>query len=180
MTSAANVDGGLLGLVIRQEDVTDAVSIDAVTRAAFRDHPFSRQTEHLIVRGLRDTGALSLSLVAALQGEVVGHLALSAVTIGGQTGRWWGLGPVSVMPSRQRVGIGSALIRSALRRMRDVGVGGCVVLGDPAYYICFGFAARVGLIYPGVPAAHLMALALHDAVPVGEVTYHPAFSQAAP
>jgi putative acetyltransferase len=179
MTSATDAAGGLLGPVNRQEDATDAMRIDAVTRAAFRNHPFSRQTGHLIVRGLRDAGALSLSLVATLQGEVVGHPAVSAVTIGGQTGRWRGLGPVSVLPSRQRAGVGSALVRSALRRMRDAGVGGCVVLGDPAYYGRFGFAACAGLICPGVPAAHFMARLLHEAVPVGEVAYPPARSQAA-
>jgi putative acetyltransferase len=84
------------------------------------------------------------------------------------------------MPSRQRAGIGSALVRSALHRMHDLGVGGCVVLGDPAYDGRFGSAARAGLICPVVPAARFMALALHDAVPVVEVAHHPAFSQAAP
>lgn len=180
MTARPDASADLVALAIREEDATEAASIEAVTRAAFRDHPFSHQTEHLIVRSLREAGALALSLVATLDGEVVGHLALSPVTIDGSAGRCWGLGPVSVMPSRQRAGIGSALIRSALRRMRDRGVGGCVVLGDRAYYCRFGFAASAGLTYPRVPTAHFMALALHGTTPVGEVAYHSAFSQPAP
>jgi putative acetyltransferase len=166
----------VLHVVVRAEAPDDAEPIDEVIRAAFRDHPVSRQTEHLIVRGLREAGALSLSLVATLDGRVVGHLAFSPVTIGGLDLDWQGLGPVSVPPSQQRAGIGSALIRSGLRRLAERDVPGCVVLGDPAYGGRFGFAPQPGLVYPGPPANHFMALALQGAAPVGEVVYHPAFA----
>jgi putative acetyltransferase len=162
--------GEVLHFVVREEASEDVGPIDEVTRAAFRDHPFSRQTEHLIVRGLREAGALPLSLVATLEGRVVGHAAFSQVTIGAQDLSWCGLGPLSVMPAHQRSGIGSALIRSGLRRLS-------VVLGDPAYYGRFGFAPSAGLVYPGPPASHFMALALDGALPTGEVRYHPAFSR---
>ena len=180
MTAGAVPAAGVLHFVVRAEAPDDIEPIDEVTRAAFRDHPFSRQTEHLIVRGLREAGALNLSLVATMVGRVVGHVAFSPVTIGAQDPAWCGLGPVSVMPAHQRSGIGSSLIRSGLRRVRERGVAGCVVLGDPAYYSRFGFAPHAGLVYPGPPASHFMALALDGVVPIGEVKYHPAFSQSGP
>ena len=90
-----------LHFVIREEDADDVDAIDAVTRDAFRTHPFSRQTEHLIVHGLRAAGALSLSLVATVDGDVIGHVAFSPVSIDGASGVWWGLGPVSVAPAQR-------------------------------------------------------------------------------
>ena len=167
----------VLHFVIREEAPDDIVPVDEITRSAFRGHPFSQQTEHLIVRGLREAGALSLSLVATLDGGVVAHAAFSAVSIGAQDSAWWGLGPVSVRPENQRSGIGSALIRSGLRRLRERGIAGCVVLGDPAYYRRFGFEPQAGLLYPGAPADHFMALALGAVMPMGEVRYHAAFTR---
>jgi putative acetyltransferase len=165
----------LLHFVLRDEAADDALAIEQVTQAAFRDHRCSRQTEHLIVRALRAAGALKLSLVATVDGGVVGHAAFSPVTLNGRDAAWWGLGPVSVMPALQRSGIGSALIRSGLRRLRERGVAGCVVLGEPALYGRFGFSAQAGLVCPGLPAEHFMAWAPDGAVPAGEVRYHPAF-----
>lgn len=176
MTPGASTPRDALHFVIREEAPDDAMAVDDVIRAAFRDHPFSQQTEHLMVRGLRDAGALSLSLVATLEGRVMASLAFSCVTIDGVDAAWWGLGPVSVMPPYRRAGIGSALIRSGLRRLTERGVHGCVVLGDPAYYGRFGFAAQPGLVYPGPPADHLLALTLQGPAPAGEVSYHAAFA----
>ena len=138
-----------LHFVIREEGADDVDAIDAVTRDAFRPHPFSVQTEHLIARGLRAAGALSLSLVATVDGGVIDHVAFSPVSMDSASGVWWGLGPVSVAPVRQRSGVGSALIRSGLRRLAERGVAGCVVLGDPAYYRRFGFGPSGNLRYPG-------------------------------
>lgn len=176
MTTGANPTPDVLHFVVRDETPDDAMAIDQVTRAAFLQQPFSRQTEHQIVRGLREAGALKLSLVATMDGRVVGHVAFSPVTVGAQDPGWWGMGPVSVAPAQQRSGIGSSLVRSGLRRLRERGVAGCVVLGDPAYYGRFGFSPQAGLVYPGPPADHFMALALDGAQPIGEVSYHPAFS----
>ena len=164
-----------LHFVLREEVADDLAAIDALTREAFRIHPLSRQTEHLIVRGLRDAGALPLSLVATIDGELIGHAAFSPVQIDGVTGVWWGLGPISVAPQRQRSGVGSALVRSGLRRLADRGVAGCVVLGDPAYYARFGFGPSGGLLYPGPPADRFMAWAADDRLPSGQVRYHAAF-----
>lgn len=176
MTAAGPGADDHLHLVIRDEAGGDETKIDRVTQDAFRGHPFSQHTEHRIVRDLGESGALKLSLVALRGDEVVGHVAFSSVTIGGVDLGWWGLGPLSVAPARQRCGIGSALVRSGLRRLAERRVHGCVVLGDPAYYARFGFAPHAGLRFPGPPADHFMARALEGPVPEGEVAYHPAFA----
>ncbi|HEY0953302.1 MAG TPA: GNAT family N-acetyltransferase, partial [Roseateles sp.] len=60
---------------------------------------------------------------------------------------------------------------------RAAGAAGCVLLGDPAYYARFGFAARPGLVLPGVPASHFQALQLDATppLPAGQVAYDAAF-----
>ncbi len=88
---------------------------------------------------------------------------------------WWGLGPISVTPALQRCGVGSALVRSGLRRLAERGVAGCVVLGDPSYYVRLGFGPSGGLRYPGPPADHFMAYAVAGNLPAGQVRYHAAF-----
>jgi predicted N-acetyltransferase YhbS len=161
---------------IRSETPEDVDAIRAVTIAAFRDVPHSSQTEAAIVDALRAAGALTISLVAVDEGEVVGHVAFSPVTIGsGAAGRWLGLGPVSVRPDRQRLGIGAALIQAGLARLREIGAEGCVVLGDPTYYGRFGFESDGRLRYPDVPTEYLQRIVFAGAGVEGEVEYHPGF-----
>ena len=151
-------------------------AIESLILSAFRDHPFSRQTEHLIVRGLRDGGSLSLSLVALdTEHSVLGHCAFSPVTLSGGAAGWYGMGPVSVAPDRQRQGIGSAMIAEGLARLRREGASGCVLLGDARYYGRFGFATHASLVLPGAPASHFMAMSFGGPVPSGTVRFHAAF-----
>ena len=151
-------------------------AIDSLIRSAFRDHPFSLQTEHRIVRGLRDAGALSLSVVALdLEHSVVGHCAFSPVTLSGGEPGWYGLGPVAVAPDRQRQGTGSAMIAEGLSRLRREGASGCVLLGDQCYYSRFGFATHAGLVLPGPPPGHFMAMSFKGPTPLGTVRFHAAF-----
>ncbi len=160
---------------IQAECRADIDAIDALTRSVFQAHPFSEQNEHRIVHALRDAGALQLSLVAVLDGAVVGHAAFSPVSLNGTASTWCGLFPLSVAPAHQRRGIGSAMVRSGLRRLSDHGWTGCVVLGDAAYYHRFDFERHPGLGIAGVPSEHFMALAFAGAVPTGDVRYHPGF-----
>ncbi|MFN3304916.1 MAG: GNAT family N-acetyltransferase, partial [Roseateles sp.] len=108
----------LAGPLIRDEDPADAPAVAALIDAAFRDHPFSRHDEALIVQRLRERGALTLSLVAQdpATGELLGHVACSPVRIAGQDLGWQGLGPLAVRPDRQRQGVGAALVSAALAR----------------------------------------------------------------
>ncbi|MBA4492253.1 N-acetyltransferase [Paracoccus sp. S1E-3] len=160
---------------IRPETPADADAISALTTAAFAGAEHSDGTEAEIVARLRAADALLLSLVAMQAEQMLGHVAFSEVTIGGQDRGWVGLGPVSVLPARQAEGIGSALIRAGLSRLQTTRRG-CVVLGDPGYYRRFDFAVTPGITYPGVPPKYFMALTWEDPVPQGEVAYHPAFT----
>jgi putative acetyltransferase len=81
---------------IRPEAATDAAAIDEAAIAAFLDAPHAAHTEQFIVRALRQAGALRVSLVAELDGTVVGHVAASPVQLSNGAGGWFGLGPHSV------------------------------------------------------------------------------------
>ncbi len=164
-----------MNIAIRKEQPQDTETIARLTEAAFRDTEHSSHTEHFIVDALRRAGQLSLSLVAEENGAIVGHVALSPVTVSDGTTGWYGLGPISVWPERHGQGIGAALMKAALSELRELGGAGCVLLGDPGYYGRFGFKPHPGLELPGVPAEYFQALALGDAVPTGVVRYHEAF-----
>jgi len=189
---------------MRDETDADVDAITAVTFAAFQTLEISDDTEHLIILALRAADALTLSLVAELKGEVVGHIAFSPVTISattsaptsapisapisrgakgegsggeaeGQIDDWYGLGPVSVLPKFHRQGIGSALIAEGLSRLKRLGGVGCCVVGDPRYYPRFGFTRTDELIYDGAPPEVFFALPFCGPIPAGKVIYHEAF-----
>jgi putative acetyltransferase len=163
------------GIAVRGETAIDCLAIEAVTTAAFLHAEHRSGTEQHIVAALRKADQLSVSLVVELDGRIVGHVAVSPVTISDGSDGWYGLGPISVLPEFQRTGIGSALMREALAALRQRGARGCVLLGDPAYYQRFGFAPNPRLVLPGVPAEYFQALPFVDALPTGTVTYHAAF-----
>ncbi len=162
-------------MMIRPETAADHGSIRAVLIAAFADHPHSRQTEHLIVEALRADNALVLSLVAEVDGVVVGHIAFSPVRIGVGDGGWLALGPVAVAPRFQRRGIGTALVTEGLKTIRTLGARGCVLVGDPAFYRRFGFQHTPTMRMEGVPPEVLLCLPFSGNAPEGSVTHHPAF-----
>lgn len=95
-------------MMIRPENPGDARAIDDVIRAAFATAPHSSGTEAAIVDALRRANALSISLVAEMAGELVGYAAFSPVSINREETGWFGLGPVAVLPDRQRCGIGGS------------------------------------------------------------------------
>jgi len=161
---------------IRNERPEDAAGIRQVTAAAFAVAEHSDGRESDIVDALREAGALSISLVAQHNGEVLGHVAFSPITLNGADLGWYGLGPVSVRPDLHAQGIGSALIRAGLEQLKALGAQGCVVLGDPRYYQRFGFAVDPSIRYQGVPPEFFMALPLGGSAASGQVAYHPAFS----
>lgn len=161
---------------IHPEAPEDCSAIESVHTAAFRDHPYSRQTEHLIVNALRADHALAVSLVAEVGGKVVGHIAFSRITINGQACMWFLLGPVGVLPDHQRHGIGQQLVRQGLKEIRKLGADGCVLVGDPAYYSRFGFTQARELVFEGVPAEYCLYLPMSQQIPRGSVSHHPAFS----
>jgi len=161
---------------IRRETSADLAAIDAVTIAAFLDAPHTSHTEQFIVKALRNAGALSISLVAELNSSVVGHVAVSPVSISDGASGWFGLGPVSVTPEHQGCGIGSRLMQEALVLLRKRNAAGCVLLGAPAYYGRFGFRPETNLLLPNVPREYFQALSFGSPLPRGIVSYHEGFN----
>ena len=125
-----------LVLTIRHESPDDREAIARVVREAF-----TGEDEVRLVDALRDAGHLLLSLVAEDDGEIVGHIAYSPMTVDSETDTYTAicLAPVAVAPSRQKQGIGSALINASLDELRATIGGAIFLLGHPTYYPRFGF-----------------------------------------
>jgi len=162
-------------IVIRSETDADVGAINEVTVAAFKTLEVSNQTEQFIIEALRAAKVLSLSLVAVVDGRVIGHIAFSPVTISDGTQDWYGLGPVSVLPEYQRQGIGKALIHEGLSRLKSMHARGCCLVGHPEYYKKFGFDNIPGLVHEGVPPEVFLALSFDGKTPRGTVTFHEGF-----
>ncbi len=162
-------------MIIRDETLADIEAIFEVTRGAFEAHPYSSHTEQFIVNALRAAGALTLSLVAQIDGKVAGHVAFSPVTVSDGSTDWYGAGPLSVAPRLQRCGIGRALLNEGLSRLRTLGASGCVLVGDPAYYRRFGFQNPSCLFHEGVPSENLLVLPFGKDEPRGTVVFHEGF-----
>ena len=116
---------------IRAETPDDRAAVHAVVAGAF-----GQSDEADLVEQLHADGDVFVSLVAEEDGAVIGHVLLSAMRA---PIRALGLAPVSVGPARQGTGVGSALIREAIRLAREAGYAAIFVLGDQAYYGRFGF-----------------------------------------
>jgi len=127
---------------IRSATPKDAAAIRRIHLQAF-----GRSAEADIVAALVAANAVSLSLLAEHDGEVVGHILFSPVTIEREAVPVIGLAPMAVLPGWQRRGVGSALVRASLDELRRIGCDAVVVLGHPAFYPRFGFApaSRHGL-----------------------------------
>lgn len=162
---------------IRNEEASDIDTIAEVTKAAFKEYSYSQQTEHLTIHDLRVAGALTTSLVSEIDGQVVGHIALSPVTISDGTTNWYGLGPVSVLPEYQGRRIGTALVNSGLALLKSMSGKGIVLLGLPTYFNRFGFWSYPQLIHEGTPQEVFVAKSLVERVPRGTVEFHQAFKQ---
>ena len=140
-------------MIIREETLLDKASIRAVELAAFPG-----QGEANLVDQLRSDGDTIFSLVAVEQDKVVGHVAFSRIRASFKA---LALGPVAVLPERQRQGIGQKLIRDGLNRARKARWDIIFVLGDPNYYRKFGFDPASALKFDSSYAGpYFMALPL--------------------
>ncbi|WP_019400801.1 MULTISPECIES: GNAT family N-acetyltransferase [unclassified Chelatococcus] len=146
------------GCIIRAEEVGDEAAVDALLRAAF-----GGPVEAGLVRRLRADGDVLLALVAEAGRDIVGHILFSPLT-GLAPVHAAALAPLAVHPSRQRAGIGTALVREGLVQLRAMGVDVVLVLGEPGYYGRFGFdAERARAFRTPYDGPYLQALALSDA-----------------
>lgn len=162
-------------MIIRPETPGDIKAIRALTIAAFDPTPYSSGTEAPIIEALRKDGDLTLSLVGLQDGEIAAHITFSPVTIGGEQGGWFGLGPVSVAPALQRRGYGSQIIHEGLSRIQSLGAKGCALIGNPDYYARFGFMSDGHLTYGAAPPEIVQWLSFEGRKPKGELKYSPGF-----
>lgn len=163
-------------VAIRNERTTDVSAIGEVTVAAFKALEVSNGTERFIIEALRTAKALTVSLVAETDGQIIGHIAFSPVTISDGTQGWYGLGPFSVLPAYQRKGVGKALIQEGLARLKTAKAKGCCLVGHPGYYKKFGFINPSGLVVEGVPPEVFFVLPFDGHIPKGNVTFHEGFT----
>jgi putative acetyltransferase len=162
-------------IIIRNEIDADIDAITEVTVADFKTLEISNHTEQFIVEALRASNALTVSLIAEVDGHVVGHVAFSPVTISDGTQNWYGLGPVSVLPEHQRKGIGKSLILEGISRLKGLNAKGCCLVGHPDYYRKLGFKNVSGLVHEGVPQEAFLAMSFDGQIPQGIVNFHDGF-----
>ena len=162
-------------IAIRPETNTDTGAITEVTVAAFETLEVSNHTEQFIIEALRNAKALTVSLVADVDGRVVGHIAFSPVTISDGTQGWYGLGPISVIPEYQRKGIGQSLILEGITRLKNLSAKGCCLVGHPDYYKTLGFKNVSGLVHEGVPQEVFLVMSFDGQIPQGTVNFHDGF-----
>lgn len=164
-------------VLIRPEIEGDRAAVHALNESAFKGPAEAR-----LVDLLRDQAQPLISLVAEENGAVKGHIMFSPAALAGHPElRIMGLAPMSVAPSHQRRGIGSALVRGGLDECRRIGVDAVFVLGHPTYYPRFGFspaAVRGIRSQYEVPDDTFMVLELREGClegRTGTTAYHEAF-----
>jgi putative acetyltransferase len=128
--------GGPIGSRMRIE-IKEECPGDIATIRSLNSLAFGQDQEGNIIDALRANGAALLSLVAALNGRLVGHIMYSPVSLGELMGA--GLGPMAVRPGHQRQGIGSKLVQMGNQKLQEAGCPFIVVLGHPNFYPRFGF-----------------------------------------
>jgi len=166
-------------LTIRGETPEDYSAIHHINTVAF-----GRPNEADLVNALRQNNALTISLVAVQDGRLVGHVALSPVTITSSTAtiEALGLAPMAVLPAYQHRGIGSQLVEAGLNACHQIPYGLVVVLGHPHYYPRFGFAPAkpMGIVWEhDAPEEAFMVKEIQEGVLAqtrGVVKYRPEFA----
>ena len=170
-------------LVIRPARAEDDDAIDGLIHSAFAGTEYGHHGEAELVRMLRADGDVMVSLVAERDGVVAGHVLFSRMDVeaDGAPLSAAGLAPVAVKPGLQGQGIGDALIRAGLDRLREQGAAISFVLGHEAYYPRFGYSPELAARFASPFAGpHFMAMMLDSgaAWPLGgRADYAPAFGR---
>ena len=158
--------------IIRFETSADLVAIRSL-----HDLAFGQPTEGALVDALRENGDIVFSLLAVERGRVAGHVVFSRMQA---PFRALGLGPIAVLPARQRKGLASRLIETGLGLGEAHGWDAVFVVGDPAFYRRFGFTPEQASGFQSPYAgAYLMALCLAEGglpMTIGRIDYAPAFA----
>lgn len=163
-------------MIIRQETVADYDAVYHLILEAFATAEHTDGKEQNLVVALRSSEGFipALSLVAEIDGEIVGHILFTRAFVGSD--EVLALAPLSVKPAYQKQGIGQALIKKGHQIARELGYGYALVLGSEHYYPKSGYlpAETFGIVVPqDFPSANFMAIKLlSEAKPIkGEVIY---------
>lgn len=161
-------------MIVRREMAGDVAAVRRVICLAF-----DGDDEAGLVDRLRADGDLILSLVAEQDGQVIGHVAFSRLSIANDSGVTPGvsLAPVGILPQMQRKGAGRALIEAGHDQLRHVGETVVFVLGDPVYYSRFGYSVKGADAFDCAYAGpYFQWLRLSPQAPAaGVISYAPAF-----
>lgn len=134
-------------MIIRPETTADRGAISKVN-----DEAFGEPLEAKLVEAIRasDRYVPELSLVAPSEGQTLGHVISSYVDVEPGARRVLQVGPLAVLPSHQRRGIGSGLMEETIRIADARGEPLLLIEGSPEYYERFGFsrADAVGIEPP--------------------------------
>ncbi|MBW3524806.1 GNAT family N-acetyltransferase [Chryseobacterium sp. NKUCC03_KSP] len=157
-----------MNLKIRTELEDDFGAVFELIKSAFEKEEFSDHKEHYLVERLRKSDAFipALSLVAEMNGQIVGYILLSKVAIvdaGGNSHTSLSLAPVAVLPKFQGKGIGGRLIEASHERAKELDFNSVVVLGHEDYYPRFGYMLmkQFGIALPfNAPEANCMVIEL--------------------
>ena len=161
--------------LIRPEHADDYTAIYDVTKRAFAPMSFSDGDEQELIGRFREAGILALSLVAEMDGAVVGQITLTPAFAADGSPGWFALGPIAVAPEYQSMKIGSKLMKAAMTWLREQEAAGCVLVGNPAYYSRFGFKSYPALAPKSEPAEYYQILPLRVQEPNVVVGFHPLF-----
>jgi predicted N-acetyltransferase YhbS len=135
-------------IIIRKENTFDHNWVVELTERAFETLEISDHNEGKLVDKLRKAPTFidELSLVAELNGQVVGHILFTPIIIdnGEQQFRSLVLAPVSVLPEFQKQGIGGQLIRAGHQKAKELGFQSVILIGHPEYYPRFGYKTASG------------------------------------
>ena len=166
-------------MLIRTEAPADILAIDRLLKSVFET-----DAEANLVMSLRENSHLTLSFVACSdEGEVVGHVMFSPLTLQGEDHNWQGLAPLAVREDFRGQGIARSLMEEAFSSLRDFGYPACVVLGDPSFYSKVGFKAASEFGFQcrwDVPEGAFQAIELVEGVfsgHSGTIEYSPEFNE---
>lgn len=152
-------------MLIRQENNKDFDQVYSVVKKAFQTAEHSDGNEQDLVVALRKSDAFipELSLVAEMDGKIIGHIMFTKIEIGNHTALT--LAPLAVLPEYQKQGVGAALIKEGHRIAKELGYQYSVVLGSERYYPRYGYipAKQLGIKAPfEVASENFMAIKLQE------------------
>jgi len=158
-------------MILRLETEKDYFENVNLTREAFWNVYRPGCDEHLLHRNIRIAASYikDLCYVAEEDGKLVGNIVYAKMWKDGKMcDEVIGFGPLSVLPEKQKQGVGSALVTDTLKRAKELGFKAVLITGNPNYYHRFGFssATKFGVRLPdiaeGDEASFFMAVELED------------------